>query len=42
MTYKIEFTPQAEEDLTHLDKTIAQNIANKVDWLSQNIEYITV
>ncbi len=40
MIYKIDFTPQAEEDLTRLDKTIAQNIANKLGWLSQNIESI--
>lgn len=38
MAYKIKFTPQAEEDLSRLDKTIAQHIANKIDWLSQNIQ----
>ena len=41
MSYKVEFTLQAEEDLSRLDKTIAQNIAHKIDWLSQNIENIT-
>lgn len=40
MPYKIEFTPHAEEDLARLDKTIAQHIANKIDWLSQSIESI--
>jgi len=40
MAYSVEFTPQAEEDLSRLDKTIAQYIANKIDWLSQNIESI--
>ena len=40
MSYKVEFTPQAEEDLSCLDKTIAQNIAHKIDWLSQNLENI--
>jgi len=40
MNYKVEFTLQAEEDLSRLDKTIAQNIAHKIDWLSQNIENI--
>ncbi|NWF76321.1 MAG: type II toxin-antitoxin system RelE/ParE family toxin [Nitrospirae bacterium] len=40
MSYKVEFTTQAEEDISRLDKTIAQNIANKIDWLSQNIENI--
>jgi mRNA-degrading endonuclease RelE of RelBE toxin-antitoxin system len=41
MSYKVEFTLQAEEDLSRLDKTIVQNIAHKIDWLSQNIENIT-
>jgi mRNA interferase RelE/StbE len=40
MSYKVEFTLQAEEDLSRLDKTIAQNIAHKIDWLSQNIDNI--
>lgn len=38
MAYSIKFTPRAVEDLARLDKTIAQNIANKIDWLSKNIE----
>lgn len=40
MTYSVEFTPQAEEDLARLDKSIAQQVSNKIDWLSQSIEYI--
>lgn len=40
MTYSVELTLQAEEDLLRLDKSIAQNIANKIDWLSQSIESI--
>ncbi|MBI4847476.1 MAG: type II toxin-antitoxin system RelE/ParE family toxin [Nitrospirae bacterium] len=40
MTYSVELTPQAEEDLVRLDKTIAQHIANKIDWLSQSMEFI--
>jgi mRNA interferase RelE/StbE len=40
MTFAIEFTLQAEEDLSRLDKTIAQYISNKIEWLSQNIENI--
>jgi mRNA interferase RelE/StbE len=38
--YKIEFTPQAEEDLSHIDRTVALRIADKIDWLCQNIEHI--
>ncbi len=40
MTYSVKFTLQAEEDLARLDKTIAQHVSNKIDWLSQSIEYI--
>lgn len=40
MTYSVEFTRQAEEDLARLDKTIAQHIADKIDWLSQSMESI--
>ena len=41
MTYLVEFTLQAEKDFSRLDKTITQHIADKIDWLSQNIEFIT-
>lgn len=41
MTYSVKFTLQAEEDLARLDKTVAQHIANKIDWLSQSMESIT-
>ncbi len=40
MPYVVNFTPQAVEDLARLDKIVAQQIANKIDWLSQNIENI--
>ncbi len=38
--YKVEFSPQAEEDLSHIDKVIAKQIANKIEWLCQNIGHI--
>jgi mRNA interferase RelE/StbE len=40
MPYSVEFTPQAEDDLARIDRAIAANIANKIEWLSQNIENI--
>ncbi len=40
MNCKIVLTPQAIEDLSCLDKPISQNIANKIDWLSQHIDSI--
>jgi mRNA-degrading endonuclease RelE of RelBE toxin-antitoxin system len=33
MPYLVNFTPQAEKDLARLDKIVAQNVANKIDWL---------
>jgi len=41
MHYTVNFTPQAVEDLSRLDKMVAQNIANKIDWLSKNVENIS-
>ncbi|QII09500.1 type II toxin-antitoxin system mRNA interferase toxin, RelE/StbE family [Candidatus Kuenenia stuttgartiensis] len=41
MIYSVKFTHQAEEDIVRLDKPIAQHVSNKIDWLSQSIEYIT-
>ena len=41
MPYSVEFTVRAEEDMGRLDKAIAQNIANKIEYLSQNMESIT-
>ena len=35
-----EFTLQAEEDFTRLDRTVALHIADKIEWLSQNMEGI--
>jgi len=40
MICSVKFTLQAEEDLARLDKSIAQQVSNKIDWLSQNIESI--
>jgi mRNA interferase RelE/StbE len=38
--YKIDFTPQAFQDLSKLDKVISERVVKKLDWLSQNIELI--
>lgn len=38
--YKVDFTPQAEDDLSRSDQTIAKRISNKIEWLCQNIGYI--
>ena len=36
MTYRVEFEDAAEEDLARLDKTVAQQILDKLLWLSDN------
>lgn len=36
--YKVEFTSQAEEDLSRLDKVIAEMVLANIKWLLQNIE----
>jgi mRNA interferase RelE/StbE len=40
MSFRVEFTRQAEEDILRLDKSIAQLIVSKIDRLSQNMENI--
>jgi len=39
--YQVKFTSQAENDLTRIDKSIAQRILKKIRWLAENIEQIT-
>ncbi|OHB70257.1 MAG: hypothetical protein A2W23_00570 [Planctomycetes bacterium RBG_16_43_13] len=41
MVWNVQFTPEAERDLSQCDKVIAQRILQKLKWLSQNFEYIT-
>jgi mRNA interferase RelE/StbE len=39
--YEVEFTVEAEDDLAHLSKPIAQQILKKLRWLAENFEVIT-
>ncbi len=39
--YEVEFTPEAEDDLSRLSKSIAQRILNKIRWLAENFEMVT-
>ncbi len=41
MTYQIKFMPEAVDDLSRLDKVIAQRILTKVRWLSENFDNLT-
>ncbi len=40
MTYHVEFTPQALEDLSRLDAAIARRIAEKIQWLAEHFDQI--
>jgi mRNA interferase RelE/StbE len=39
--YEVEFTSEAEADLNHLSKSVAQRILKKIRWLAENFEVIT-
>jgi len=41
MTYQVKFMPKAVDDLSRLDKVIAQRIVTKVRWLSENFDNLT-
>lgn len=41
MTYQVKFMPEAVDDLSRLDKVIAQRILTKVRWLSKNFDNLT-
>jgi mRNA interferase RelE/StbE len=36
--YSVEFRPEAERDLSKLDKGVAQRIMNRVKWLAEHLE----
>ena len=38
MTYHLIILPKAIEDLSKIDKAIAQRVTDKLTWLSENIE----
>jgi len=38
VNYKVEFTAQATDDLTRLDRTVAQRIIQKIGWFSENLQ----
>jgi len=39
-TYKVYFSPEAEDSLGRLDKQVAQRVLNRIRWLSQHIENV--
>ncbi len=39
--FTVVFTPQAESNLTQLDRTIAQRVLRKIRWLAENFDDVT-
>ena len=39
--YQVVFLPNALDDLSKLDKSIAKRIINRIEWFSENIENST-
>jgi mRNA interferase RelE/StbE len=40
VTYRVEFTRTAERDLSRLDKTVAQQVLDKLRWLAGNADSV--
>jgi mRNA interferase RelE/StbE len=40
MPYRVEFKPEAVDDLRHLDKAVAQRIFRRLKWLSKNFDVL--
>ena len=40
MTYRVEFTDTAEDDLSRLDSNVAQQVLDKLRWLADNAESV--
>jgi mRNA interferase RelE/StbE len=40
LTYQVHFTPEALDDLSHLDAPIARRIADKIQWLADHFDQI--
>ncbi|MDE2736958.1 MAG: type II toxin-antitoxin system RelE/ParE family toxin [Gemmatimonadota bacterium] len=40
--YHVEFTPNAEADLTKLEASVAQRVLNRLRWLAENFESIRI
>ena len=40
MKYSVEFRPEAERDISRLDKVVAQRVLTRIKWLAEHIEDI--
>ncbi len=41
MKYKVDFTPQALEDISKLDRTVITRITKKIEWLSESLDVVS-
>ena len=41
MKYKVDFTPQALEDISKLDRAVIERITEKIEWLSESLDMIS-
>jgi len=39
--YRADFTPQALEDISKLDRPVAERVLRKIEWLSHNLDVIS-
>jgi mRNA interferase RelE/StbE len=39
--YKVDFTPQALEDISKIDRTVTGRITKKSEWLSESLDEIS-
>ena len=40
MSYRVEFKPEAVDDLRHLDEAVAQRIFRRLKWFSENFDVV--
>ena len=41
MKYKVDFTPQALEDISKLDRVVIERVTKKIEWLSGNLDVVS-
>jgi mRNA interferase RelE/StbE len=38
--FKVDFTPQALEDISKLDRTVIERVTKRIEWLSENLDVV--
>jgi len=39
--YEVDFTPQALEDISRLDRAVIERITKKIEWLSESLDVVS-